>query len=108
MRQLQDGQSEAVDRAADNADDRADEEDERPWHAVAIGDRQHHHGERHDRADGKIDAGGDDDDEHAERQERQRGVLLDDIGEVCDRQGRHRAASASRTSIITMTTAMMP
>ena len=86
MGQAQHGQPEAVDQAAEHPDRRADEDRDGPRPARDVGHREEHRREGHDRADGEIDAGGEDDDVEPERQQRVHRDLAQDVGQVLGRE----------------------
>jgi hypothetical protein len=86
MRQPQERDPKTVDEADQHSNGRPDQNDDRPRPACLIGHGEQHDGERHDRADRKIDAGGEDDEVHPEREQRVHPNLADDVGDVLRRE----------------------
>ena len=86
MRQPQERDPKTVDEADQHSNGRPDQNDDRPRPACLIGHGEQHDGERHDRADRKVDAGGEDDEVHPEREQRVHPNLADDVGDVLRRE----------------------
>ena len=86
MRQAEKGQAEAIDDAAGEPDRRPEEDGDRPGHPGDVGHGEAHHGERQDRTDREVDAGGQDHQEHPDGEERVHRDLLQDVGEILHRQ----------------------